>query len=192
MITTTIIYITADTIPQQGESNRLSKSMIEKIFYPRIKTQSTVNHHLTGLHNSFGVSGNVGIGFHYGSGYRIKNGDGNHEQQIVHKKMYDKYLGTSFGFGSLGSVNKGHASDIKESTSADQQIIYNDENNLADQDTENETIPVTENLKSGVFRKISDYWAGEHSAPKSDYSSNGIFKWSMQKFKNKNNIGTPR
>lgn len=189
----TTIKITANTILQQNESSRLAKSMLEKIFYPRTKTQSTVNHHLTGLHNSFGVSGNVGIGFHYGSGYRIKNGDGNHEQQIVHKKMYDKYLGTSFGFGSLGSVNKEHISDAKESTSADQQIIYNDENNLTYQDhLENETIPITEKPKSGVFRKISDYWAGEHSEPKSDYTSNGIFKWSLQKFKNTNNIGTPR
>lgn len=166
--------------------------MLEKVFYPRTKIQSTVNHHKTGLHNSFGISGNVGIGFHYGSGYKIKNGDGNNEQQIVHKKIYDKYLGTSFGFGSLGSVNKGHINDIKESNSVDQQIIYNDENNLAEQDSDNETIPVTEKSKSGVLRKISDYWTGEHPEPKNDYTSNGIFKWSIEKIKNKNNNGTPR
>ncbi|VVC29342.1 Hypothetical protein CINCED_3A005746 [Cinara cedri] len=192
ILITKIINITGNNINQEDESSRSAKSILEKVFYPRTKTQSTVNHHSFGLHNSFGVSGNVGIGFHYGSGYRIKNGDGNDEQQIVHKKMYDKYLGTSFGFGSLGNVNNGHISDIKESNSADQQYIHNDENNLVEQDSDNDTIPVTEKPKSGVFRKISDYWAGEHSEPKSDYTNNGIFKWSMQKIKNKNNIGTPR
>lgn len=160
--------------------------------YPKIKTQ-TVNHHSTELQNSFGVSGNVGIGFHFGGGYRIKNGDGKDEQQIVHNKIYDKYLGTSFGFGSLGSINKGHVNNVEQSISTDQQSIYNDENNIADDETNSESIPITTiTPKPGVFKKFSGFWTGEQSEPKSDYTSNGIFKWSMQKLKNKNNVGTPR
>lgn len=170
----------------------MAKSLFEKVLYPRTKTQSTINDHSTSLHNSFGISGNVGIGFHYGSGYRIKNGDGNEHQQIVHNKMYDKYLGTSFGFGSLGKINKGHVNNIEQSLSENQQNIYSDVDNLADQEPNNETIPITEKPKSGVFRKISNYWTGEHSDPKSDFTSKGIFQWNLQKLKNKNDIGTPR
>lgn len=165
------------------------------MLYPKTKTQSTSNHHSIKLQNSFGVTGNVGIGFHFGSGYRIKNGDGKDDQIIEHKKIHDKYLGTSFGFGSLGNIKNSHVNNIQQSTSDDQQIIYHDENTLEDQEFNNDTIPVTEKPKSGVFRKISSYWAGdgEHSEAKNDYNtSNGIFKWSMQKLKNKNNIGTPR
>lgn len=186
------INVFANTIPQQNETSRLAKSMFEKVFHPLSKTQSTINHHTTGLHNSFGVSGNVGIGLHFGSGYRIKNGDGINNQQIVHNKIYDKYLGTSFGFGSLGAINKGHNNDIEQSISTNQQNTFQD-NHLADQEPDNEVISTTtEKPKPGVFRKISNYWADEQSEPKSDYTSNGIFKWSMRKFKNKNNIGTPR
>lgn len=160
------------------------------MIYPK----STINHHSTELHNSFGVSGNVGIGFHFGGGYRFKNGDSKNDQEIVHSKIYDKYLGTSFGFGSLGKIKKGHTNNIEQSISAEQQIIHNDENILADENTSSELTPImTETPKPGVFRKISNYWAGEkNTEPKSDYTSNGIFKWSMQKFKNKNNVGTPR
>lgn len=170
----------------------MAKSLFERVLYPKTKTQSSINHHSTSLQNSFGISGNVGIGLHFGSGYRIKNSDGNNHQQIVHNKIYDKYLGTSFGFGSLGNINKGHVNNIEQSISGDQQAIYHDENNLADQESNNETIPTTEKSKPGVFRKINNYWTGEHSEPKSDYTSNGIFQWNLQKFKNKNNIGTPR
>lgn len=167
--------------------------MFEKVLYPKAKTQSTVNHHTTGLHNSFGVSGNVGIGFHFGGGYRIKNGDGNGEQQIVYNKIYDKYLGTSFGFGSSGNIDKGHVNNVEQSISAGQQAVYDDENDSANQEPNNDTVPVTvDRPKPGVIRKISNYWSGEHSEPKSDYASNGIFKWSMQKFKHKNSVGTPR
>lgn len=191
----TDIYIFANTIPQQSESNRLGKSLLGKVLYPKTKIQSTSNHHSIQLHNSFGVSGNVGIGFHFGSGYRIKNGDGKDDQIIEHQKIHDKYLGTSFGFGSLGKIKNGHVNNIEQSVSDDQQIIYHDENNLIDQESNNDTIPVTEKTKSGVFRKIGNYWASdtEHSEAKSDYNTNnGIFKWHMQKLKNKNNIGTPR
>lgn len=189
-----------ETIPQQNIPNRSTRSILEKMFYPKTNIQSTITHHSAGLHNSFGVSGNVGIGLHFGGGYRIKNGDGKNDQEIVHNKIYDKYLGTSFGFGSLGSVKNGIDKNVEQSISEDQQTIYNDEGNLADQESENETIQptttttttTTEKPKSGVFRKIGDYFTGEHSEPKSDYTSNGIFKWSMQKFKNKKNIGTPR
>lgn len=196
------INILASTIPTQNESNRMTKSMFDRVLYPKSKTQSTTNHHISGIHNSFGVSGNVGIGLHFGSGYRIKNGDGKHDQQIVHNKIYDKYLGTSFGFGSLGGINKGHENDVEQSVSEDQHATFQEnnfadqptvdqENNLADQD--NEIIPVTtQKPKSGVFKKISNYWTSEHSEPKNSYTSNGLFKWSMQKFKNKNNVGTPR
>lgn len=188
--------ILTEPIPQQNISNRLERSILEKVFYPKAKTQSTIAHHSAGLHNSFGVSGNVGIGLHFGGGYRIKNGDGKNDQEIVHNKIYDKYLGTSFGFGSLGSVKNGIDKNIEQTILEDQQTIYNDESNLADEESENDTIQTTttttEKPKAGVFRKISDYFGGEHSEPKSDYTSNGIFKWSMQKFKNKKNIGTPR
>lgn len=103
--------------------------------------------------------------------------------------MYDKYLGTSFGFGSLGSVNKGHINDVEQSNSGDQHIFQDE----SDQTSNNETVPIiTEKPKAGVFRKISNYWSSEHTEPKGDYTNNGIFKWNMQKFKNKNNIGTPR
>jgi len=183
VITTTVTNILANTTSQHNETNRLAKSII----YPK----SITNHHSTELHNSFGVSGNVGIGFHFGGGYRIKNGDGKTDQEIVHNKMYDKYLGTSFGFGSLGKIKKGHNND--QSILAEQQTIHHGENILADEDTSSEsTSIITETPKPGVFRKISSYWAGEHTEPKSDYTSKGIFKWSMQKFKNKNNVGTPR
>lgn len=195
LITTTVINILATTIPEQNEMNRMPKSLLEKVLYPRTKIQSTINHHSTELHNSFGVSGNVGIGFHFGTGYRIKNGDGKEDQEIVHNKIYDKYLGTSFGFGSLGNNKKGHVENVEQSISADQNTIYHDEVNLVDQESDNELIPTTTTTakpKAGVFRKISNYWATEQSEPKSDYTSSGIFKWSMQKLKNKNNVGTPR
>ncbi|XP_026807671.1 uncharacterized protein LOC113550171 isoform X2 [Rhopalosiphum maidis] len=195
IMTTTVINILAITVPEQNESNRVPKSLLEKVLYPKTKIQSTINHHSTELHNSFGVSGNVGIGFHFGSGYRIKNGNGKEEQEIVHKKIYDKYLGTSFGFGSLGNNKKGHVENVEQSISADQNSIYHDEVNLVDQEKENELIPVTTETakpKAGVFRKISNYWTAEQTEPKSDYTSSGIFKWTMQKLKNKNNVGTPR
>ena len=171
----------------------MHKSLLERVLYPKTKIQSTINHHSTELQNSFGVSGNVGIGFHFGSGYRIKNGDGKEDREIIHNKIYDKYLGTSFGFGSLGNNKKGHVENVEQSISADQNTIYHDEVNLIESD--NEIIPTTTATakpKTGVFRKISNYWNGEQSEPKSNYTSSGIFKWSMQNFKNKNNIGTPR
>lgn len=190
ILITTVINILANASLQQNESSRLAKSIL---VYPKPKIQSTINHHSTELHNSFGVSGNVGIGFHFGSGYRIKNGDGKEDQQIVHNKIYDKYLGTSFGFGSLGNINKGHVNNIEQSILANQQNIQHGENNLVDDEINSETIPITTiTPKPGVFRKISHYWTGEQLEPKSDYTSSGIFKWSMQKLKNKNNVGTPR
>lgn len=192
ILTATIVNnVLADAISERNKTDRLAKSILEKVFYPKTKTQSTVNHHTIGLHNSFGVAGNMGIGFHFGGGYRIKNGDGTNEQEIVHNKIYDKYMGTSFGFGSLGNIKNGHVNDIKQTISADQQVILHDDGILADdQQSDNEAISTTtEKPKPGVFRKISSYWAGE---PKGDYASNGIFKWSVQKFKNKNNISTPR
>lgn len=174
----------------------MPKSLWGKVLYPRTKTQSTINHHSTELLNSFGVSGNVGIGFHFGSGYRIKNGDGKDDQEIVHNKIYDKYLGTSFGFGSLGNNQKGHAENVEQSISADQHTIYHDEVNSVDQQFDDEIITTTTTTtpkpKAGVFRKFSNYWTGEHSEPKSDITSSGIFKWSMQKLKIKNDVGTPR
>lgn len=186
--TVTAPSVLANTTSQHNKSNRTAKSIIEKMIYPK----NTINHHSTELHNSFGVSGNVGIGFHFGGGYRIKNGDGKNEQDIVHNKMYDKYMGTSFGFGSLGKIKKGHVNNIEQSISEEQQTIQHDEI-LADDNTSSEsTAIITETPKPGVFKKISKYWAGEHTEPKSEYTSNGIFKWSMQKFKNKNNVGTPR
>jgi len=189
-MTTTISNVLANTTSQHNESNRLAKSVIEKIIYPK----NTINHHSTELHNSFGVSGNVGIGFHFGGGYRIKNGDGGkNDQEIVHNKMYDKYLGTSFGFGSLGKIKKGHIDNVEQSISEEQQTIQHDDETLADDNASSESTPIiTETPKPSVFKKISKYWAGEHTEPKGDYTSNGIFKWSMQKFKNKNNVGTPR
>lgn len=194
LTTTTVNNVLADAISERNKTDRLAKSILAKMFYPKTKTQSTVNHHTTGVHNSFGVAGNVGIGFHFGGGYRIKNGDGKDEQQIVHHKIYDKYMGTSFGFGSLGNIKNGHVKDVEQSISADQQVILHDDSTLEDeQQSDNEatttTTTITETSKPGVFRKISSYWAGE---PKSDYASNGILKWSVQKFKNKNNLGTPR
>ncbi|XP_008180227.1 uncharacterized protein LOC103308518 [Acyrthosiphon pisum] len=193
LITTTVINIIAITVPKQNELNRVQKSLLERVFYPRSKTHSTTNHHSTELQNSFGVSGNVGIGFHFGSGYRIKNGDGKEDQEIVHNKMYDKYLGTSFGFGSLGNNKKGHIENVEQSVTADQNTIYHDEVNSIDQESDSEIIPTTTATpKIGVFRKISNYWTGEQSEPKSNYTSIGIFKWSMQNLKNKNNVGTPR
>lgn len=192
---TTITNISANTVLQQNETSRLAKSMWERVMYPKTKTQNTINHQTAELHNSFGVSGNVGIGFHFGGGYRVKNGDGHNEQEIVHNKMYDKYMGTSFGFGSLGKIKSGHKKDIEQSISEDQQLNYNDESILADQEPDNgliTTTTTTEKPKAGVFRKISSYWAGEQLEPKSDHTSNGVFKWSMQKFINKKSVGTPR
>lgn len=193
MLTITIVNnVLADAESGRNKTDRLAKSILEKVFYPKTKTQSTVNHHTVGVHNSFGVAGNMGIGFHFGGGYRIKNGDGKDEQEIVHNKIYDKYLGTSFGFGSLGNIKGGHVNDVKQSISADQQVIIHHDDSVAedDQPQDNEAIPTsTEKPKPGVFRKISSYWAAE---PKGDYASNGLFKWSVQKFKNKNNVSTPR
>ncbi|XP_022178785.1 uncharacterized protein LOC111039538 [Myzus persicae] len=195
LILITTVNILAITEPKQNEPNRVQKSLLERVLYPRTKIQSTINHHSTELQNSFGVSGNVGIGFHFGSGYRIKNGDGKGDQEIVHNKIYDKYLGTSFGFGSLGNNKKGHVENVEQSITADQNTIYQDEVNSIDQESDSEIIPTTTATakpKTSVFRKISNYWTGEQSEPKSNYNSSGIFKWSMQHLKNKNNVGTPR
>lgn len=200
ILTTMVFDIRTDVVAageqQRDETGRQARSMLGKIMFPKTETKTTANRRETSLHSSYGVAGNVGVGFHFGGGYRIKNGDGKDEQQIVHSKVYDKYLGTSFGFGSLSHAKNGHSANVQQTASADQQVIYHDDTVVQMDDQGVDAEPTTEKPKPGVFRKISEYWMGgrQHLSeqPKSDYATGGVFKWSVKKFKNKNDVGTPR
>ncbi|XP_050441735.1 uncharacterized protein LOC126846410 [Adelges cooleyi] len=164
----------------------------KSILYPIPRSLSTINSHRNHIYNSFGVSGNVGIGLHFGGGYRIKTGDGNVNQEIVHNKMYDKYLGTSFGFGSASGFKKGHENDVEHGQIVNNQIIEQDQQDDGVQESDGEVLTTTTvKPKPGVFRKLTTYWSGEREDPKNNYS-NGIIKWSVQQFKKKNPVGTPR
>ncbi|XP_050526195.1 myb-like protein J [Daktulosphaira vitifoliae] len=193
-----IISTLTTSLPISKSQSENSSKIYHSLLKPIPRSLSTINYRKNSFQNSFGISGNIGVGLHFGGGYRINNKNGNENEQIVHNRIYDKYLGTSFGFGSMSGFKKKYENDVDQGQTTNQHYTEHDQ-----QEQQNEIVPEINNDSSiiittttttttarpnSVFRKISTYWSGD---PKSE-SSNGVLKWSKIKLKNKSPVGTPR